>query len=220
MWLHCQTSPHDSHLSQSTHKPVCITPDIKDERNDPAAFLNTTKCKLYQSAVGKALWIAICWADIQFPPMKCAHCWRECHDLASAVTGEPVRITCWVDSAWAGFHVSRRSCSGGLLALTGAIITSSPPMQATPALNSCVAELFAIRSGFVETLSVNHLEEELGHDVRAEVRTHSQVARSVVHSEELCKMKHIELWFLFVQEVTKRGEISNSRDRTQAHPAT
>ena len=33
---------------------------------------------------------------------------------ALIVSGEPVRVKWRVDSDWAGHHVSRRSCSGGL----------------------------------------------------------------------------------------------------------
>ena len=67
--------------------------------------------------------------------------------------------------------------------------------------------LHAIGSGFVETLFVKHLLEELGHDERAEVHTDSQVAQSVVLSQGLRKMKHVELRFFFRREVTnaRRG---------------
>ena len=84
-----------------------------------------------------------------------------------------------------------------------AVITSWVRMQATPAFSSEEAELHAIGSGFVETLFVRHLLGELGYDVRAEVRTDSHVARPVVLSQGLRRMKHIELRFLFAQEVTK-----------------
>ena len=70
-------------------------------------------------------------------------------------SGEPVRITCWVNSEWVGHHVSSRACSGGLLALSDAVITSWARMQATASLSSSEAELYAIGSGFVETISSN-----------------------------------------------------------------
>ena len=111
------------------------------------------------------------------------------------VSGEPLRITRWVDRDGAGHHVSRRYCSGRLLALSDAVITSRARMQATPVLSSGEAELYTIGFGFVETLFGKHLLEGLGHDVRAEVRTDSHVARSVVLSQGLRTMKHIELRF-------------------------
>ena len=86
-----------------------------------------------------------------------------------SVSGEPLRITRWVDSDGAGHHVSRRSCSGRLHALSDAVITSRARMQATPVLSPGEAEPYTIGYDIVETLFVKHLLEGLGHDVRAEV---------------------------------------------------
>ena len=59
--------------------------------------------------------------------------------------------------------------------------------------------------------SVQFVEQRLGQmdQVRAGVRTDSQIARAAWLSEGLRNMKHIELKFLFVQEVTKRGPDRN-----------
>ena len=67
-----------------------------------------------------------------------------------------------------------------------------------------LSELHASGSGSVETLFTKHLLEELGHDVRPELRTDNQGARSVVLLQRLRKMKHIEFRIFFAQEVTKR----------------
>ena len=50
------------------------------------------------------------------------------------------------------------------------MITSRVRIKAPPALSCGEGQLHAVRSGFVETLFVQHSLEELGHDVRAEVR--------------------------------------------------
>ena len=109
-------------------------------------------------------------------------CWTAdtCVTISTApfVSGEPVRITCWEDSGWAALHISQPSCSGVLLALSDAVITSWVRMHATQASSSGEAELYAIGSGFIETVFNKHLLEEMGHDVRAEIRADSYVARS------------------------------------------
>ena len=113
-----------------------------------------------------------------------------------------MRITRWVGSDGAGHHVSRRSCSGGLLALNDAVITSWARMQATPALCSGEAEHHAVGFGFVEMLFIKHFLGELGH-ATYELKF-AQTAKSLdVWSslKEIRKTKHIELRFLFVQEV-------------------
>ena len=53
--------------------------------------------------------------------------------------------------------------------------TSSARKPTTAALSSGEAELRII-SGFIEFLLAKHLLEEMGHSVKAEVRTASQVA--------------------------------------------
>ena len=159
---------------------------IKDDGNDFGAFLNAAE-------VGQALRTANYCADLKVSCLRFARCFREpttrdgeriarvarymrwtadtrvTISPAPIVSGEPLRIACWVDCDWAGHHVSRRSCSGVLLALNAAIAYRRPP-----ALSSGEAELYAIGSGFVETLFFKHFLEELDHHVRAEVRTDSR----------------------------------------------
>merc|ERR1712194_633390 len=55
-------------------------------------------------------------------------------------------VTCWVDSDWADDADTRRSCSGGVLTLYGVPILTWERTQATPALSSCEAELYAMGS--------------------------------------------------------------------------
>ena len=74
---------------------------------------------MLKSAVGEALWFAFFRANIQFAVMRCARClcepttrdWeridrgaRYLRWTAPIVSGEPVRITCSVDSDWAEHH--------------------------------------------------------------------------------------------------------------------
>merc|ERR1712218_106590 len=52
-----------------------------------------------------------------------------------------LRVSAWADADWAG-DASRRSCTGGLLCINGAVVLSWSRMQAAYALSSCEAELY------------------------------------------------------------------------------
>ena len=57
----------------------------------------------------------------------------------------PLKVEAWADSDWAG-NADRRSCSGGLLCVNGAVVLSWARTQGAYALSSCEAELYSIGS--------------------------------------------------------------------------
>ena len=164
-------------------------------------------------------------SDTQFAVMRCARCSREpaTRDWGASVLHEICngllprlsrsRQRCFFLES---HHVSRRSCSGGLLAVNDAVITSC---RRPPSLSSSEAELDAIGAGFVETWFVTHFLEKRGHDVRAEVRTDSRVSRTVVFPQGLRKMKHIELRFLFFARSDETRRDLDLVHRKQAQPS-
>ena len=201
-----------------------ISSDSRGVVLDMRLFPEAPECKFFRSAVGNAHYIVGFPRRASVAVTRCARCLaRADHSRIGAscctifaldrrhaasrsrqrrvLLGNQFASTCWVDSGWARHHVSRRSCSGGLYAWSDAVITSWARMRATPAISTQSDLSSSTRC------SSKHLLEELGRDVLAEVRTDSQVDRSVVLSQGLRKRK---LRFLFVQEVKKRGEISTS----------
>ena len=71
-----------------------------------------------------------------------------------------IDINIYVDSDWAGCHDTRRSTSGVSLFVLGVDILSHSRTQATVALPSGEAELYAIGSGTADALFVRSLVEE------------------------------------------------------------
>ena len=97
---------------------------------------------------------------------------------APIISGELGRLVSLGCTDWAGHHVQRRSCSGELIAVNHAVITSWAQMLPSPAMSSSEAELTASDLASSKSPSVKDLQEELSHAVRAEVRTGFQVARA------------------------------------------
>ena len=86
-----------------------------------------------------------------------------------------------LDSDWAGCHDTRRSTSGVSLFVLGANILSHSRTQATVALSSGEAELYAIGSGTADALFVRSLVEEskLFQKANLCVFTDSNVGKSI-----------------------------------------
>jgi hypothetical protein len=63
-----------------------------------------------------------------------------------------IDILAYVDSDWAGCHKTRRSTSGGVLQMPGSTFHHFSRTQATVALSSAEAELYAITSGVAKSI--------------------------------------------------------------------
>ena len=90
-------------------------------------------------------------------------------------------IDTYVDSDWAGCATSRRSTSGMALYFLGTLITSQSRTQATVALSSGEAELYAIGLGVSESLFIRSLllESQLSKNVNIRIHTDSTAGKSM-----------------------------------------
>lgn len=83
--------------------------------------------------------------------------WRE-HDLVQSEATIPKRPSKVIlpfkhsDSSWADCGTTRRSTSSGLIFLNGALLTSICRTQASVALSSCEAEVYAANGLMVENI--------------------------------------------------------------------
>ena len=66
------------------------------------------------------------------------------------------------DSDWAGCIETRRSTSGGVLMLNGAVVLSYSRLQSTPTLSSCEAELTALTTLSCEALFLGEILRGMG----------------------------------------------------------
>ena len=122
-----------------------------------------------------------------------------------------IEIICECDSDWAGCQSTRKSTSGFIMYLLGAVAHFSFKTQAVPALSSGEAVLYAMGSAAAEFLRVrNYLPEgRLCKGVRIYLNTDSSAATSIASRDGVSKKtKHIELMYLYLLHLLNAGLIN------------
>ena len=112
-------------------------------------------------------------------------------------------VDTYVDSDWAGCATSRRTTSGMALYFLGTLITSQSRTQATVALSSGEAELYAIGLGVSESLfMVTSFRIPTFQKCEHSIHTDSTAGKSMATRFGTSKKtKHVQLRFLFIQEL-------------------
>ena len=119
-------------------------------------------------------------------------------------------VTCHTDSDCAGCTSTRKSTSGVLRSVLGTTISALSRTQQTLALSSGEAELYALGLGVAESLFIKSLILEAGFAKSCGITlyTDSSAGKSISNRwGTIRKTKHIELRFLFVQELITIGII-------------
>ena len=110
-------------------------------------------------------------------------------------------IDVYVDSDGAGDRQQRKSTSGGLVIVGGIAVKSWSHNQRGRSLSSVEAECYAIVTGVAEALAVQALAEEMGWKMSVRVHTDSSAVKAVTSRRGLGKLRHIELKYLWAQEL-------------------
>lgn len=97
------------------------------------------------------------------------------------------------DSDWAGCKKSRRSMSGGLATLGGAVLKSWANRQATVALSSGEAEFHAASKAAAELIAVRSMMEDLGWSCGIKLYVDATVAQSMANRQGIGKIRHLEV---------------------------
>jgi hypothetical protein len=119
---------------------------------------------------------------------------------------ENVGIEVYVDSDWAK-GADRKSTSGGVMTFGGVAVKHWSRSQASRALSVGEAEYYALVTGCAEGLGMQSLLVDLGWETKVKVLTDSTTAKAVAGRRGLGKLRHVELKFLWVQEVVRRGRV-------------
>ena len=124
---------------------------------------------------------------------------------------KPKFIDVQSDSDWAGCSKTRRSTTGFAIKVSDNLIHSASRTQGSVALSSAEAELYALCSAVMEALFLRNLmtETSLGHStITVRLLTDSTSAKSIVSRMGPGKRsKHIDLKFLFLQELILDGQV-------------
>ena len=188
----------------------------------------------FRTAVGKLLWLAFVRPDCSYavkelsrdvkgPTLeslaKLKHLLRYLNGTRHTVLRlrpthrltdwkSSLELVCFVDSDWAGCSKTRKSTSGSTVQLLGSPIVHTSRTQATVALSSGEAELYAIGQGINEALYVKSiiLEAEFARKVRITVHTDSTAGKSIASRFGTGKRtKHVELRYLYMQNLIDAG---------------
>ena len=128
-------------------------------------------------------------------------------------------IDVYVDSDWAGDRQQRKSTSGGLVIVGGIAVKSWSRTQRGRSLSSAEAEYYAIVTGVAEAPAVQALAEEMGWKMSVRVHTDSSAAKAVASRRGLGKLRHIELKYLWVQELVREQRIAIKKINGLDNPA-
>ena len=206
--------------------------------------LDSDEHSLYRRSTGKLLWLSLLRSDIQFATKelsraltapttedmaKLKHLLRylagtKSHALVIkptlqlSSTNTTLDLDVYCDSDWAGCTKTRKSTSGVVIALLGTTLYTCARTQATVALSSGEAELYAIGLGIQEALFVKSLllEAKLAKGVNLTCYTDSTAGKSMATRYGLGKKtKHIELRYLYMQELVNSGALRLSKIDTK-----
>ena len=137
------------------------------------------------------------------------------YPLQGEAAGEPnpAFLFCPVDSNWADCKETRRSTSGGALVHGKHTLATWSVTQAVQALSSGEAEYYALLRGAVEALGLAATAEELNFLFRWVPRlgSDSNAARGAASRHGLGKLKHLELKYLWLQQVLRQGRLTLAR---------
>eukprot|EP00438_Fugacium_kawagutii_P035748 Skav229342 [mRNA] locus=scaffold2596:309131:310621:- [translate_table: standard] len=120
-------------------------------------------------------------------------------------------INIFVDSDWAGCASTRKSTSGFIIQFCGTTIHFGSRTQSVVALSSAEAEFYAIGTGCQEALFIrNFIKEAFGyHKFNIRIHTDSSAGKSMASRQGVSKKaKHIELKFMFIQNLVQAGIVS------------
>ena len=235
--------------STTTGDKLGLSDDPGDPVNQP---LDPARHKLYRTAVGKLLWATPVRPDISFAVKELSrslqsptqqnekqlkHVLRYLKGSLQYTTclqpprkrvveqASTIEIQAYADSDWAGCAKTRKSTSGASLCLWGVTLATSSRTQATQALSSAEAELYAMGMAIQDALHLQSLLQEmkltqLAKPFELTVYTDSSSGKALASKLGLTrKSKHVQLRFLFMQDLVASGQLKLSKIPSERNPA-
>ena len=133
--------------------------------------------------------------------------WME-FDTKKQKTKSILNLDVFADSSWGDDRGTRKSTSSSTVFLNGAYVLGFSRTQATVALSSCEAELYAANAAVAEGLFLMRLckfligDEKDGTEmVKMKLFSDSSSALGTIQKSGVGRMKHIEIRHLYLQEL-------------------
>ena len=131
---------------------------------------------------------------------------------------EEVNVDVHVDSNLASAP-ERKSTSGGMMMINGTVVKHWSRTQATRALSTAEAEYYAVVTGATEGLGMQSMMADFGLTTQVRVWTDSNAAKAMASRRGLGETRHVELRYLWLQEMTKSGRVKMRRIPGEQHLA-
>jgi len=131
------------------------------------------------------------------------------------------KIQSFGDSNWATGD-GRKSTSGGTLRYQGVPIMSWSRTQSTVALSSCEAELCALVEAAREAMFLSSIVceiEDARSDQTFELMLDASSTMALMRREDLGKLKHVEIRYFLLQDLSKSGRCKITEVKSQNNPA-
>ena len=133
---------------------------------------------------------------------------------------QALSVVVFSDSDWAGCRSSRRSVSGGVATIAGAIVKSWSNRQASVALSSAEAEFYAATRAATEAIGIRTLMAEMGWGTEiAEIHMDAEAATGMMSRRGLGRTKHLDIRFLWVQEKVAEKDLLIRKVSGATNPA-
>ena len=120
------------------------------------------------------------------------------------------------DSDWAGCRSTCRSTSGGVARFGAHTFKTWSSTQATVALSSAEAELYALTKGAAQALGFITLLADLGAEAKATVHTDASAAIGIARRAGFGKLRHLNVHYLWLQRELHGTEMTLHRLGAQA----
>ena len=115
-------------------------------------------------------------------------------------------LNVFVDTDFAGCHITRRSTSGGAACRGNHLIKHWSKTQVTVALSSAEAELTGISKGAAEGLGLQTIANDLGIPLNLSVLTDATAAIGICRRRGLGKVRHLATADLWMQDRIRKGD--------------
>ena len=131
----------------------------------------------------------------------------------------PESVDVFTDSDWAGCRSTCRSTSGGITRFGAHTLKTWSSTQATVALSSAEAELYALTKGAAQALGFITLMADMGVRVKATVHTDASAAIGIARRAGLGKLRHLNVRYLWLQHELQSLELTLHKVHGLSNPA-
>ena len=131
----------------------------------------------------------------------------------------PESVDVFTDSDWAGCRSTCRSTSGGITRFGAHTLKTWSSTQATVALSSAEAELYALTKGAAQALGFITLMADMGVKVKATVHTDASAAIGIARRAGLGKLRHLNVRYLWLQHELQSPELTLHKVHGLSNPA-